>query len=450
MKQSTDDRPDGHASRMTEYLVYRTNQLQSYHNHKETMAHAGFLVLLALLAGLLSQDTWPPAWVPKIILSSKQLALTAVLLLACLIHVYIRWQLQRRRFAALFVKCALSTLRKWANSPPCGDQLKPYKGELWTVSNFHKFLDHIIPWKKARVPFDEGIENYPNDFANEFKNSDTGAMFGEWLVSVGSLLLIAIMLLFLTSAVHAQTSDTFTWITEEENPQLYSEIRSVFKDELQPDIPERVKPIVPDFYKYISKIGSFQNTYIVLIGYRERETEPKEYDYFRAFSYDTAKQTKREIQPKDVYYQWSLLTQALFEPSVTPDIVFKYFDCLECEKVELLSSFMFDHKEKTWKRRIWPDNDPDLLIGSDTQYGDDFWVYDCLYKIGDFNSDNFADIAIRCRVTGETTRKITDELLLYTIQKGIAKKIQIRDKKKVDQISNVLCEGQDSPLCKSK
>jgi len=261
---------------------------------------------------------------------------------------------------------------------------------------------------------------------------------------------VTFIILFLTSFVHAQTSQTFTWVTEKEDPQLYNKIRMVFKDELQPDIPERVKPIVPYSYKYISKIASFQNTYIVLIGYRERETVRKEYDHFIAFSYNATNQTKREIHPKGVYYQWSLLTQTLFEPSPTPDVVFKYFDCLECERVELLSSFMFDQKEKMWKRRVWPDNSPDLLIGSDTQIGDDFWRYDCLYKIADFNSDSFADIAIRCRVTGETTRKVRDELLLYTIQKGNAKKIQVRDKKKVDQISNVLCEGQNSPLCIAK
>ncbi len=267
-------------------------------------------------------------------------------------------------------------------------------------------------------------------------------------VSLKALINILVMVF----ALDAQALDVFTWINTNDNPQVLNEISSAFVDELQPDNPEKVKPVVPYFYKYISRIGAFRNTCIVLIGYREHESDRKEFDYFRAFSYDITNHVKREIAPIGYYYQWSFVTQAAFEPSATPDVVFKFFNCLECEAVELLASFRFDEKESLWKRRTWPDDDSDLLIGSDRQFGDDDnWLYDCLYKIADFNSDNFADIAIRCRETGETTKKVKkDELLLYTIQKGTAKKIKIRDKKKFDQISNVLCEGQNSPLCKVK
>jgi hypothetical protein len=259
-------------------------------------------------------------------------------------------------------------------------------------------------------------------------------------------------ILVMIYALDAQASDTFTWINTNDNPQVLNEIKTAFADELQPDNPEKVKPVVPYFYKYISSLGAFHNTRLVIIGYREHESDKPEFDYFRAFSYDVARHIKQEIEPSGYYYRWSFLTQASFELSSTPDVVFKSYNCLECESVELLSSFRFDAKENLWKRRIWPDNDPDLMIDSNRQFGDDDnSLYDCLYKIMDFNSDHFADIAIRCRQTGETSRKvIKDELLLYTIQKGVAKRIQIREKKKFDNMSNILCEGQDSPLCKHK
>jgi hypothetical protein len=188
-----------------------------------------------------------------------------------------------------------------------------------------------------------------------------------------------------------------------------------------------------------------------VIGYRTKESDPKEYDFFRVFYYDTSSHIKREINLRGYYPQWSFVMQATFEPSATPDIVFTFHSCLECEAVELLSLFRFDEKDGVWKVRVWPDGDPDLMIGSDRQYGaEDDWVYDCLYKVADFNSDDFADIAIRCRETGEITRKIKDELVLYTIQKGKATRIQVEDKSQFDRISSVLCDGQSSPICETK
>ena len=265
------------------------------------------------------------------------------------------------------------------------------------------------------------------------------------------ILIVFFSIIAVAYAVDATASDTFTWINTDDNPQILNEIKSAFTDELLPDNPEKVKPVVPYFYKYVSRIGVYRNTRIVLIGYREHEKDRMNFDFFKAFSYDISSRIKREIEPKEIYYRWTFINQAAFKPSGTPDIVFKFFNCLECESVELLASFRFDEKENIWKRRTWQDKDADLMIGSARQFGDeDNWLYDCLYKIADFNADNFADIAIRCRETGETTRKVKDTLLLYTIQNGFSKKIKIEDKKQFDQISNVLCEGQKSPLCKVK
>jgi hypothetical protein len=78
---------------------------------------------------------------------------------------------------------------------------------------------------------------------------------------------------------------------------------------------------------------------IVLISYREKGNDPKEYDHFRTFSYDLISHAKDSIMPKDIFYQFSIVTLAVFEPSPTPDILFKYHNCMECESVELLSSF---------------------------------------------------------------------------------------------------------------
>jgi hypothetical protein len=252
------------------------------------------------------------------------------------------------------------------------------------------------------------------------------------------------MIFLFCSHAGAQTFDTFAWLTKNEHPLLYDKISATFFEELRPDVPNPFGRTTPNFYKYLAKIGAFRDSFIVLIGYREQEDDTQVYDFYRAFSYDEVSGTKTEVQPAGIYYRLTLVTLASFEPSAIPDIIFKYYNCLECEKVELLSAFRFDN---TWKTRVWPDNDPHLLISSDTQYGDDHWSYDCLHKIADFTSDKFADIAIRCKITGQTSHKVTDELLLYTIQNGVAIKKNIRDAKYKQEITKSLCEGQHSPLC---
>lgn len=252
----------------------------------------------------------------------------------------------------------------------------------------------------------------------------------------------------LISSNYAGSSDSFSWLDPGKDIPMVQEVKKAFSEELRPDIPEKVKPYVPILHKYIAHIGIYKKSCLVIIGYRERADTPREYDAFKAFSFDRDTHKKDRILPKDYYYQWSFVKIASFEPSPTPDVVFKYFDCLECEKVELLSSFRFDPKENRWKTRMWPENDPHLMIGSDNQLGEDVWMYDCLHSIADFNSNGYADIAIRCRETGEQTGQIKDETLLYTIQKGTARKITLKDKKELRQLNGLLCRGQSSPLCK--
>jgi hypothetical protein len=189
----------------------------------------------------------------------------------------------------------------------------------------------------------------------------------------------------------------------------------------------------------------------VIIGFREEKDTPKEFDYFRAFHYDLKDRTRHEIEKNGIYYKWSFLSYSSFEPSPVPDITFKYWNCMECEAVELLSSFRYDAERNNWALRFWPENDPAIMINSQIQFGDDVWVYDCLSKVADFTADGFADIVVRCRETGTGSHKINDTTLVYTIENRIPKKIEITDREKVRQITSRLCEGNSkSPLCKKE
>lgn len=175
--------------RVTDFLVTRMSQMQSYHNHKETMAHAAILVALALVGALLSATSWPPPWVPAFRIPSKAVAFVGVAVLWLFIHIYMRWQLRNRRAAAIYVAALLKVLLAWATSPPTDDQLKPWDQAPPRVARIHLVLDFLIPWKRSNVTADEEIRGYPAAVATELLQTSTAAMKGEAVVTYGSLLL---------------------------------------------------------------------------------------------------------------------------------------------------------------------------------------------------------------------------------------------------------------------
>lgn len=268
------------------------------------------------------------------------------------------------------------------------------------------------------------------------------------LLSWTSWLFMAIA--FLTIGCRdGKSEEEFVWLEPEDNVEVFQEVQKAFSEELKPEDNGSKGLFNSITRKYISRVGVYEESYLVLIGYRYMDHNPEFWDYFRAFSYDRANKHISDVLPEDHhYFQWSLLAIVSFKPSSVPDVVFRYLDCLECESTELLSSFSYNQKANKWEVRIWPDDDPHLMIGSDAQYGDDTYTYDCLHSISDFNSDGYADIAIRCRETVVESKKVTDEIFLYSIQDGIATKEKIQDKDKILQMNEVLCKGQDSPLCK--
>ncbi len=177
------------SKRVTDFLVLCMSRMHSYHDHKETMAHAAMLVTLALAAAVLSTTPWPPQWVPAFPIPSKAVAFVGVAALWLFIHIYMRWQLRNRRVAAVYVAALLKVLRAWATSPPTADQLKPWDQSPTPVARIHVVLDFLIPWKGSNVTTDEGIKGYPTALVKELLRATTGATKGEAIVTYGSLLL---------------------------------------------------------------------------------------------------------------------------------------------------------------------------------------------------------------------------------------------------------------------
>ena len=56
-------------------------------------------------------------------------------------------------------------------------------------AKIHCFIDLLIPWKRSNVIADEGLKGYPTAFVKELQQGSTGAVWGEAIVTYGSLLL---------------------------------------------------------------------------------------------------------------------------------------------------------------------------------------------------------------------------------------------------------------------
>lgn len=139
-----------------------------------------------------------------------------------------------------------------------------------------------------------------------------------------------------------QPSAAFHWLDSTKDATLFDRIKADFRDELRPDDPEKVKPYVAEEYKWISRVGVVDSSALVLIG--ERETRTSKYgDYFVAFNYDLKSGKKTSLNRG--FMDWTFKKLIRFDSSPTPDVVFTYPSCTECEADYLLSSFRFDSSD---------------------------------------------------------------------------------------------------------
>lgn len=91
----------------------------SYHQNKESMAYAG----ITLFGGITGASTLSTAWPPKWGSHTTVLAIVACTFLWFVILTFLRFQLTRRRWAALRVAGCDRLLSAWLQDPPSDDDL---------------------------------------------------------------------------------------------------------------------------------------------------------------------------------------------------------------------------------------------------------------------------------------------------------------------------------------
>ena len=125
-------------NRAREYVFELYRHYREYHNHKETMAYAGITLCMTAFTIALTMKDWPPSWGTY----SKCLTLVAITVAWFAMGFYLRYQLHKRRWAAIRVAGIHRLLAKWISDPPQKTELIP-----WTKQNAEESAQMaIVDW----------------------------------------------------------------------------------------------------------------------------------------------------------------------------------------------------------------------------------------------------------------------------------------------------------------
>lgn len=191
---------DERVKRAERFIDRLLADVNSYHDHKETMAHAGLLVMIAVVGGIASLETWPPKWMSalKLYLDPHTIGIVAAVSFWVILHLYIRWQLRQRRWAAIAYNGAVRAAAQWLLRDPIVDDLVPCPSKSPSLgSRLLTAVDFLVPCPWAPLQ-DVWSEYCPSWLAAavqaERGGSALGAVKAECLVTLGSYFLLAVIL----------------------------------------------------------------------------------------------------------------------------------------------------------------------------------------------------------------------------------------------------------------
>jgi hypothetical protein len=269
------------------------------------------------------------------------------------------------------------------------------------------------------------------------------------------------ILIFLSSLVctwvasaRAQSTDSVKWISEKQSAALWATIRTDFHDELQPDDPMKVAPVLPYSYKYIYRVALYRRSALVIVGHLETE-DSKYPGYYSVFNYDVESHAWRPIRGVEVVSAFKFVDFVRLDAAAPPDIFFTWLTCTECEASKVLSAFHYDARTREWGLRtweaskdIWWTTESGPVIWSDVSASDTI-SFECVHGFVRSNGDRI--FGIRCREVSEPEegkRKVSDTTAKYSFE-GVESKLETLKGGNKAKLLNELCEGlPENKLCK--
>jgi len=256
----------------------------------------------------------------------------------------------------------------------------------------------------------------------------------------------------LQEETQARGQSDFQWLDFHRGSVEWAKIHLAFRQELEPDVPNNINGgVVAYRYKYIYRVGVFKTAALVVIGHRETEGA-KGGDYFSAFNYEMRTGSKSAIEDADFLWEWKFVKLAQFQPSVTPDVTFRYVSCTECEEQTFVASFQYDPAKNRWGLRKWG-RDKGLLVGETPEPDDEVISFGCLHKISDWNADGFDDVAVWCKEVskdGKGRTKIDSSTTVYSFKDGHFTNKTLTGSEEIMVHAELCRESTGSYLCRNR
>ncbi|MEX1206966.1 MAG: hypothetical protein WEB85_17110 [Dongiaceae bacterium] len=165
------------------------------------MSYVVFAFETGIFGYVLTISSWPPNWVLNLGVTKAYLGVFLVFVWL-LTHLFLRWQLRKRRVAAIESDAATKCLRDMTTKALTNDDFKSGNDLNIGAGNqcgLDTIVDFLIPWSRAKVVSDVGLREAPRYLVKALEEQytkGTGAIIGEWFVSGGSLILLLIIVLF--------------------------------------------------------------------------------------------------------------------------------------------------------------------------------------------------------------------------------------------------------------
>jgi hypothetical protein len=174
----------GEQTHLRDYAQAVHDRLAAYRDNKETMAFAGLAIFLGAVATALTSRDWPPTFAKE----RPWLIVLAFSILWVFIAVYLRYQLRRRRWAAIRVAGCDWLLAEWLPESPhamANEDSRPAKpakpGPLILL------VDIIWPLKSAVTAVDPNLRVYPDEIERSWvlaSKRGTDALLHERLIHI--------------------------------------------------------------------------------------------------------------------------------------------------------------------------------------------------------------------------------------------------------------------------
>jgi len=171
-------------ARATKFVEDMLGREATYHQHKEGAAYAGITLFAGIAGAAAVSGAWPPDWGAN----STVLAVLAATLVWFAVLLFLRFQLTRRRWAAMRVAACERLLASWLQRTPTDDALgvrEPKPDDRQAISSCDIVLNFLWGNTAAVRAVDLKQAVYPKALVEELlaqESRPTGALQHERLV----------------------------------------------------------------------------------------------------------------------------------------------------------------------------------------------------------------------------------------------------------------------------